>query len=326
MMTILGSLYLVPAIHAAAKLELAERLQDGPRTIADLAQETGCLPLALRRLLRSLAGAGIFTLDEDDLVGLTPLAATLASGTPGSVADMARAVGEPFYWSPWASLHAALRSGRSAFLETHGRTFFEYLAEHPEVSEPFDAWMSQSSRLQVPALLAAYDFGSARRVVDVGGGRGDLLTAILRRHPGLRGTLFDRPAVIAKADIPASVADRCEVLGGDFFDAVPPGADVYLLKQVLHDWDDERAVRILANCRRALGGGGRILALEMVMPESGGPHVSKAMDVAMMVFQDGGRERTEEEFRRLLAEAGLELRRVVPTSIPTFVLEAVPAE
>jgi hypothetical protein len=233
----------------------------------------------------------------------------------------------PFYRDSWTDLYETTRTGESAFDRVHGMKFFDYLAEHHEDGEIFDAAMSSVSATLSAGIVAAYDFTSFSMVVDVGGGRGGLLAAILAANPHLQGVLFDKPAVIAGAEeviASAQVADRCKMMSGDFVDSVPEGGDVYLLNNVIHNWDDDYAVRILGRCRTAMANTGRVLLAELVLPEGTAPSMVKLADLGMLVMTSGGRERTEAEYRTLFDCAGLRLIRIVPNTGLIRLLEAVP--
>jgi SAM-dependent methyltransferase len=314
---------LVQAVFVASRLRIPDLLADAARTAEELAAATGAQPAALDRLLRALTGLEVVTA-EGDRFALTSLGRSLCEG-PYSAAETAIFMGSPAVWSAWGALGDAVFDGQAAFRHAHGTGIFGYLSAHPDELKAFQALMSAQSRLQIPAVLAAYDFTQARTIVDVGGGQGAFLDALLAANPAARGVLFDRPDVVAgSGSVLARVAPRCEVVSGDFFDTVPAGADTYVLKLVLHDWDDARAARILRNIRDAIIPGGRVIIIEAVMPPGNDYHHAKFLDVNMLVLSEGGRERTEEEYRMLLDEAGFTLTRVVPTAAWVSVIEAVP--
>lgn len=317
--------FVAQAISVAAQLGLADLIHEGPKTASELAEATGAHAPSLYRLLRALASVGVFAEDGEGRFGMTPLATALRSDTPGSIRHGVVLVGQSFHRQAWTNLLYSVTTGRPAFDHAHGQPFFDYLGEYPEALAAFQAWMSQASAMQVPALLGSYDFSPFRRVVDVGGGRGDLLASLLRANPEVRGILFDLPQVVAgaRAIEDSGVADRCQVMGGDFFTAVPEGGDAYLLKMVIHDWDDDRAVRILRNCCDAMAPDGKVLVMEMLVPPGNAPHFSKFMDLNMLVLNQGGLERTEAEYRDLFRAAGLALTRVVPTPSPFSIVEGV---
>jgi SAM-dependent methyltransferase len=313
-------------LYVAAKLELADRVKDGPRGSAELAAATGVNADALHRVLRALASVGVFAEDDRGRFGLTPLAACLRKDVPGSQWAMAVMMGEE-HFRAWAEVLASVRTGEPAFDRVYGRPIFDYLADHSEAARTFDAAMTGVHGAETAAMLDAYDFAGLGTLVDVGGGNGTLLVGTLQRNPGLRGVLFDRPHVVERArdNLRAAGLDgRCTVVGGDFFESVPGGGDAYLMRHIIHDWDDERSRVILRNCRRVVRPGGRLLLVETVIPPGNGASFAKFLDVNMLVIP-GGRERTEAQYRDLLGAAGFRLTRVVPTRMEVDVIEAVPA-
>jgi hypothetical protein len=315
------------ALYVAAKLGIADLLANGPRRCEELARSTKTPPRALYRLMRALASIEVFVEIEDGRFDLTPLAQTLRSDAVESLRALFLLVGEDSHWASWSHLLYSVTTGESAFEHVHDKRFFEYLSEDAEAGANFAAWMTRATEIQIPAILAAYDFSAARAVVDVGGGQGRLLAAILKAHPRITGVLFDRPEVAAASVLAVeALGDRCEIASGSFFESVPTGGDLYLLKTILHDWDDELATRVLENCRAAMGPEARALVIEMIVPPGNAPHPSKFMDLNMMVLNHGGMERTEPEFRALVAAAGLEVARVIPTRSPFSLIECRRAE
>jgi O-methyltransferase domain/Dimerisation domain len=314
-------------IYVAAKLGIADLLKDGPKEIADLAQATGAHPGALYRLLRTLAGYGIFAESESDRFTLTPLASLLQTGIPGSLHAVALWFGSVAY-QVFSGLEYSVRTGEPAFDHIFGMEFFQYLEHHLDVGALFDEVMTRQTAEVTSTLLAAYDFSEIGTLVDVGGGRGELIIAVLKAYPGMRGVLFDRPHVIQGANgllESAGVADRCTTACGDISESVPCGGDAYLLKSIIHGASDELAVQWLRNCCHAMDGRGKLLLVEYIIPPGNDLHPGKLMDVLMLVGTHGGRERTEAEFRSLLAEAGFHLARIVPTPSFYSVIEGVPA-
>jgi hypothetical protein len=314
------------AIYVAAKLQIADRLADGPRTAEELAVAAGVAPRPLYRVLRALAGVGVFAQQADGRYRLNPLAEPLREGGPDSLRALAVVVGEE-QDRCWGDLLDTVRTGETAFERLYGRSYFAYLGEHPEQGKIFDAAMTSFSSRAMRAMLDAYDLSDVGTLADVGGGLGTNLAAALRRYPAMRGVLFDQPHVVARARPvleAAGVSDRCAVEGGDFFEAAPSGADAYLLGHILHDWDDARAGLILDTLRRAMPAGARLLLVEHVLPEADGASFGKLLDLLMMVLL-GGLERTEAEYRRLFAAHGFRLTRVVPTAGDVSVVEGVPA-
>lgn len=315
------------AIYVAARLGVADLLAGGPKTVEQLAAEAGAHAPTLRRLLRSLAGVGLFRENEEGRYELTPMAEFLRADTPGSQRGFALHVGESPSWMAWDGLLESVRTGVSAFRAVHGEEVFPYYAAHPESNEPFNAAMTELSKVVSAAVVEAYDFSRFPVIADVGGGRGALLAAILRATPEARGLVCDQPEVAAGALATMEaegLSGRCDFAGIDFFETVPEGADAHVLKWIIHDWDDERALAILRNCRRALADGGRLLLVESVVPEGNDPSFSKQMDLQMLVMT-GGRERTAAEYRALLARAGFEMTGVIPTRSPVSIVEAVKA-
>jgi hypothetical protein len=301
----------VQAIHVAAKLGLADRVAERPQTIRDLAEATGTHQPSLGRLLRALTTLGVFVEDPDGKFRQTELSAALRTDDPHSVRSLAMMLGADFVWRPSGQLDFAIRTGQPAFEHVYGAPFFKHLALHPDEAAVFNAAMS-SLPAYLTAIVEAHDFSKYERVVDVGGGRGALLTAILTANPRLHGVLYDLPEVVAGASVPSTIADRVEIVPGDFFNTVPPGADAYLLKGIVHDWNDEASLAILKNCRRAIRPNGRLLILDNVLSPSSDPG-SALMDMLMMVLTSG-RERTESEFRTLIGDAGFSLINVIPTA------------
>jgi hypothetical protein len=309
------------AISAAADLALADHLKDGPRTTADLAAACGAREREVYRLLRALASVGIFEERAPRQFAMTPLAEPLRSDVPDSLRNMARFTAMPLTWRAWEPLTESVRTGKTGLSQIGIPNAFDYLREHPEESEIFNAAMTDFSRQAADAVADAYDFSRFRKLVDIAGGHGALLKTILGRYPGLTGVLFDMPHVIegARAGLPAT----CSAEAGDFFKAVPGGADGYMLKHIIHDWDDEPAAAILRCCRQAIAPGGRLLVIEMVIPAGNEPHFGKLLDLEMLAIP-GGLERTEQEFRQLFATAGFELTAVIPTRSPVSVIEGRP--
>lgn len=321
--------YLVTQLlYVAAVLGIPEALADGPRDADELAAAVGAEGEPLRRVLRGLASEEILAEDDTGRFSLTALGAGLRRDDPRSLRGAAIARGS-LYFGAAAELLATVRDGGVAFERAHGHDLFTHLAENPGHGAAFRSSMADRSRREAAAVVASYDFGRFRRVVDVGGGTGHLLATILAASPGLVGVLFDRPDVVAEAASLGSgrLDGRATVVGGDFFAAVPTGGDLYLLSRVIHDWDDEAATAILTNCRRAAGERGTVLLVEAVLPTRAREQPDAIrMDLHMLLLLRG-RERTRPEFERVLDRAGLRLTRVLPTSPPAGVslIEAVVA-
>lgn len=305
-------------IHVAARLGIADLLQGGAKTSEELAAATGTHAPSLRRLLRALACVGVLAEVEPGLFELKPLGAALRSGAPDSARSLAMLFCDDSVWRSWGDLHHSVKTGETALERVVGMGPFEYFARNPELSVTFNEAMAEDTRNVAPGVAAGYDFSHFGTLVDVGGGNGTLISAILEATPGLRGVLFDTPAGVEAAPeaLEASgVAERCRVIAGDFFESVPGGGGACILKSVIHDWDDDRAAAILRNCRGAMPREGRLLLVEPVLP----PRVESA-EITGVVMSDlnmlvcaGGRERTEAEFRELFAAAGFELTGITPT-------------
>jgi hypothetical protein len=311
--------YLVSrGLHVAAELGIADQLKGGAKDISDLARVTGAHQETLYRLLRMLAGHGVFTEESPGRFNLSPAAALLQSEVPGSLLDAVKMIGDMAgdgsWWNAVGNLRQTVLTGKPGFDSTHGVGFFEYLIRHPDAGEWFDRGLGNFSTAENSAIVSAYDFTPFKSVVDVGGGQGGFLAELLNNCPGMRGTLFDLPRVVQKPTYlnAAELTNRCDIVTGDFFASPPPAADAYILKRILHDWNDVRCVQILRNCREAMRSDARLLVVDAVVPPGNTPHPSKVMDILMMVLLEG-RERTEEEFRGLYEQAGLTLTRVVPT-------------
>lgn len=312
------------AVHVAAKLTVFDVLRDAPKPASEIAAATGSHEPALRRLLRLLTAVDLLTEDERGHFSATALGSLLRSDHPQSARSLAVMYGEPFFWRAWGDLYETVRTGIPGFERVHGERFFDHLAQHPSDAAIFNAGMTSASSLDLPAILNAYDFSGFAKIVDVGGGHGALLRGILERCPTAAGVLCDLPSVVADANEIAgsSVATRCELVGTDMFQSVASGGDAYVLKRVIHDWNDADALRILQSCRRAIASNGRLLLMENVVKPPNQPDPAKLMDLNMLVLLTG-RERTEDEFRELYARAGFRLTRVVPATRLSIV-EGVP--
>ena len=322
--------YVSRAIFVVAKLGIADHLSEGPRRVDDLAAATGTHAPSLKRVLRLLASVGVFTEEADSRFALTPIGACLRAGVPGSMRAAALLFGG-ITQQAWGDLQRSVETGEPAFRRVFGMDSFDYMAQHPDEAANFDAAMADFTKHIATAVVAAYDFSPFRRIVDVGGGNGALIAGILKANSTLAGVLFDLPQVADRAIAPMrelGLADRCEIVGGDFFTAVPVGGDAYLLKHVIHDWNDDRAGEILRNCRRAMGAEAKLLILEGVYPpridQSDESRGAAANDVNMLVCT-GGRQRSGAEFRHLYEAAGFSLTRILPTQTPVKVIEGIPA-
>jgi SAM-dependent methyltransferase len=318
--------WLTQAIYAATKLGIADELRDGPRSADDVAKRVGADPDATYRLMRALASNGVLTLRRGRF-RLTRVGQALRSDRDGSMAPFMALIGSPEHWEHWGALLHSVRTGDTAVEKLRGTSIFEYLDTRPEYAAIFNDAMTGVSRMAIDMAVPLYDFTDRKLIVDVGGGHGALLAAVLAKAPQSQGVLFDLPSVILGAGAfldAAAVSERCTLTGGSFFEAVPDGADAYLLKTVIHDWDDEQSLTILRNIRTAIAPDGKLLLMELLLPEGAPPHPGMLLDLEMLVHA-GGRERTASEYADLLARAGFRQTRIIPTAGPLSLVEAVPA-
>lgn len=313
-------------LQMMAELDLADTIGDAPKTVEELAAASGTHAPSLRRMLRLLSGLGVLVKDEaTQRWGLTELGAMLRKDNPGSVYGSLRAHGHLLSWQAWGDLKSSLKTGQPSVEKFMGDTFFNYLARNPEDAAIFNGSMAAYQTLNAPAVVNAYDFSSARRVMDVGGGSGMLMAHILGAHPHVRGSVLEMPHPAGEARerfASLGLTARCEVFEGDFFTSVPAGQDVYILSQILHDWDDEKCLRILSNIRQVMRPDSRLLIVETVLPGDNAMHFGNLYDMAMLVLV-GGQERTEAEYSALVQKAGMKIARILPTSMPPSVVEVV---
>ena len=313
------------AVYIAAKLGLADLVQDGPKTSDELAVLTGTDAPSLYRVLRALASIGWFEEDASGRFGPTPLTAGLQTGVPGSLRSLAMTeLGEEHY-PAWGDLLFSVRTGKLAFNQVFGMANWEFWASHPDNAQIFNQAMSEVTAVFEPAVLEACDLSGFKKIVDIGGGKGTLMASILRAYPNARGVVLDLPHVIEQGRQhieDQGLGARCELVAGDFFERVPEGGDAYILKWVIHDWDDERSIAILKNCHRAMSSNGSLYVIEAVIPSGNEPFLHKFMDLNMLVMT-GGRERTEAEYRALFETAGFHLSRIVSTPTKVAVIEGV---
>jgi hypothetical protein len=314
------------ALQVVLRLGVPDWLARGPRTVAELARAGGVGEDGLYRVLRALASVGVFAETSPRRFALTEAGKMLVSGAPGSMRDMGLWVTSPFHFRVYAELMHSVQTGQPAVEKVTGMPVFEYFPTQPELSEIFNDAMTNLSEVVIRAALDVYDFSGIGVLVDVAGGHGAVLTQILNAYPRMRGVLFDLEHVLGGAwpRIEAmGLNERCTTQAGDFFTAVPAGGDAYIMKHIIHDWDDDRAVAILRNIRRAMGGKrGRVILLESVLQPGDAPDFGKIIDLEMMVMP-GGRERTADEFRGLFASAGFAMTRIVPTASPLSIVEAI---
>ena len=312
------------SIYAAAKLGLADLLKDGSQHIDKLAQATGADVQSLYRLMRALAGVGVFTEVEDRRFWLTPIGEYLQTENPKSLHALAILWGEEQYQA-WADIVYSVKTGQCAYEHQNGISFFDYLEQNAEAARIFDEAMTTYAQQPHLSVADDYDFSGFNKIVDVGGGHGTLISSILEAYPNLRGVLFDSPHAIEGAQKhiqAAGLSERCEVVAGDFFKSVPSGGDVYVLSSIIHDWDDDSSIAILKNCHDAMMENGKLLLVEMLISPGNEPFFGKLLDLHMLIMH-GGHDRTEAEYRTLLASAGFKMTKIITTQSLRSVIEAV---
>ena len=322
MQTMLAGHFVSQCLHVAAVLGLPDLIAQGNETAEEIAQAVSCHQPSLNRLLTTLASLGVFTRDAMGRFRLTPLGDTLRSDVQGSLRDKALfEIGEPV-WSAWGSCLASVRTGRPSFNQVHDATLWQYLAQHPEIGAIFHRFMTAQSRLHNAALVESYDFSGIETLVDVGGGHGSTLAAVLAQHPHMRGILFDLPEVVASAERleTSRFSNRCDVVGGDMLSSIPPKGDAYIIKRVMMDLTDVKVIRVLKNCFAAMGCKSKILVIDPIIPVGTVAHRNRLVDLLMMNL-NGGRCRTEEQFRELFQKSGFMLSRVIATPSPNSILE-----
>lgn len=325
MLQLVNGYWITQLIYAVAKLGVADLLKDGPLNCDKLASSTGTHARSLYRVMRALASVGIFAENEESDFTLTPLATFLRSDVPDSLRTFAIMSGEEVYRA-WGDILYSLRTGANAFEHLYGMNCFQYYAQNPQAGKIFDESMTNASIREITAIAKAYDFSKIQKLVDVGGGHGSLMVSILKSNPNLKGVLYDLPSVVEGAKNlleNQGMSSRCEVVSGDFFKSVPARGDAYILKGVIHDWDDERAIAILKNCHQAMVESGLLLVTEMVIPPGNNPFVGKLLDMHMLIKAPGGCERTEVEYRILFERAGFKLTNIFPTQANVSVIEGV---
>jgi O-methyltransferase domain/Dimerisation domain len=326
LMNLVSGKYVSQAISVAAELGVADVLGNGFKSAAEIAEAVNASEDGVYRLLRALASVGLFTASGKRKFKLTPLGKLLRRDSVETVRGFSCLMGHNTAWLPWGELRHSIRTGKPAFDHVFGAPIFEYLGKTPEASAVFDGAMTSLSTFESTAVVNAYNFSGIGTIVDVAGGRGYLIAAILKANRKARGILFDLPHVTSGAAEllrERGVADRCEIVSGDFFTSVPNGADAYVMKHIIHDWDDERAGQILRTCHRAMPSGAKLLLVDVVIPTGNGLRYGKLLDLEMLVMTPRGRERTGEEFRDLLKQCGLRLARVITTATYLSVVEAV---
>lgn len=312
------------AIYAAAKLDVAGHLKNGDKTVDELAADTGTNSDALYRLLRALASVGVFSESKHRSFSLTALAELLRDDVPGSKRALALMSGDEQF-AAWTEIEHSIRTGEKAFDKVFGQPIFDYLGEHPEKAKIFDAAMVGIHGRESNAVLDAYDFPETGVVVDIGGGNGSQIVGVLQKQTSLNGILFDLPHVVERAQSgidEADLTDRCQLVGGSFFESVPAGGDLYMMRHIIHDWDEEKTSLILKNCHQAMSAESKLLVIESVISEGNQPFGGKFLDLVMLLIP-GGKERTEKEYHSLFDQAGFRVEIIVPTSSEVSIIEVV---
>ena len=326
MLQMMSGLWVSRGIYIAAKLGIADHLKDGAKSAEELAELTATHADSLYRILRMLAMVGIFYQTGENQFQLTPLSETLLSDAPMSLRESAIIEMGEVHYQAWGNLLHTVKTGDIAFDSHFGMNIWEYFEQHPQNAQTFNRYMANSSAMMNEAVSKTDVFADSRRVVDVGGGLGGMITAVLKANPQLEGTLFDAPSVVEKSkDFIAEkgLSERCQTVGGDFFESVPAGGDTYTMRWIIHDWEDAKSIRILKNIRSVMPENGKLVLAEAVVPANGQPQYSKFFDLIMLTMT-GGRERTASEYAALLEKGGFKLKRIVPTDTFLSLIEAVP--
>ena len=326
MLQIISGFWISRGVYVIAKLGIPDLLKSGPKTAEELAEATKMHAPSLFRILRALASVGVLSSANGGRFAQTPVSETLVTDAPSSLRWFAVSELGQEHYPAWGNLMHSVKTGEIAFDNFFGVDIWKYFQQNPEDAAVFNDSMSSVTAATNEAILSLYDFSNFGTVVDVGGGHGGLITSILKSNPKVKGVLFDAPQVIegARPKLEAAgLAERCETVAGDFFKSVPAGGDAYVMKWIIHDWDDEKSITILRNCRSRMRANGRLILVDCVVPESDEPHFSKFIDLNMLVMT-GGKERTAKEFEQLLGAAGFKLLRIIPTELPTSIVEAEP--
>jgi SAM-dependent methyltransferase len=326
MLQIISGFWISRSVYVIGKLGIPDLLQTGPKTAEELAAATNTDAPSLFRILRALVSVGVLKSAEGGRFAQTPLSETLVTDAPGSLRWFAISELGQEHYPAWGNLMHSVKTGEIAFDNFFGVDVWKYFQQNPEDAAVFNNSMSNMTAAVNDALTSLYDFSQFGKIVDVGGGHGGLITAILQKNPEVKGVLFDAPQVIEGAQskiAAAGLADRVETVAGDFFKSVPEGGDAYIMKWIIHDWDDEKSNAILRNCRKQMKANGKLILVDCVVPETDEPHFSKFIDLNMLVMT-GGKERTQKEFAQLLIDAGFKLVRVIHTDLPTSIVEAEP--
>jgi copper chaperone CopZ len=325
MMHLLSGAYVAGAVSCVAQLGIADILEAGPKSAAELASLVKADATALYRLMRATASVGVFAEGPDGKFSQTPASAVLRSNANPSLRAVAIMHGHEWHMRGWEQLEYCVNTGKTAIEKVYGMPIFEYFKQHPNEAQVFNDAMSSYSMMDSPAVANAYSFEGIHSIVDVAGGHGLLLAKILERNPGMRGTLYDLPEVMegAKNGALKNVMDRCTLQSGDMFSAVPAGADAYIMKHIIHDWPDDRCVSILRACRKSVNAGGKLLVVDSVIQPGNDFAPGKFLDLQMLIAA-GGRERTEKQFREIFEASGWKLNRVIPTTVPDSIVEGSP--
>ena len=313
-------------IYVLVKLGIPDILAKGPKNAEKLASQVNAHAPSLHRLLRALTSLDVLTEDDQQRFALTPVSELLRSDVPGSMRPFALSYGEPWWWNAWSNLLHSIQTGDTAFDHIFGQGLFEFFSENTQAAKIFNKNMTAMTSVEVKGILAAYDFSATKVLVDVAGGHGALMTSFLLANPKSRGIIIDLPAVVGGTKdrlATAGLTERCDVIEGSFFEAIPTGGDTYSLKDILHDWNDEQSIQILKNCHKAMGGSGKLLVIERVIQPGNDPSPAKLIDISMLVLT-GGRERTEQEYRSLLEAAGFRLEDIHSFDGVTHIIEAIP--
>ena len=324
-MPIIMGLMTSSAVFALARLGVPDHLESGPKSVEELSETVGAQPELLSRLMRATEGMGVLERTSDGKWRQTPMSDVLRTHSEKSLRDLAVFMADDWHVRAFGSLDETVRTGELATDRIYGEPAFEYLRKNPEAGEHFNRAMASFTATDAPAVIDAYDFKGIESLTDVGGGHGLLLTTILQKYPGMTGILYDLPQVIRTAEqhLAESVRDRVKMIEGDMFESVPPGADAYIVKRIIHDWSDDQCKQILTNCRSGVRENGRLIVVDAVVPMDAQFSPAKIMDLAMMLFV-GGKERTKDEFRALFEASGWKLSQVIPTASQLSVIEGVP--
>lgn len=326
MFQIISGFWISRGVFVIAKLGIPDILKSGPKTAAELASATDTHAESLFRVLRALVSVGVLASDNENRFSNTSVSETLVTDAPGSLRWFTISELGQEHYPAWGNLMHSVKTGEIAFDKFFGNDIWAYFRNNPEEATVFNNSMSGVTAALNESLRSLYDFSKFKTVVDVGGGHGGLITEILKSNPNAKGILFDAAEVINGSRerlAEAGLSDRCGAVAGDFFKAVPEGGDAYVMKWIIHDWDDERAIKILKNCRAQMGPDARLIIVDCVVPETNEPHFSKFIDLNMLVMT-GGKERTAKEFARLLEASGFKLLQVIPTDQPTSIIEGQP--